>query len=215
MSGRVSAAPDDSLFKQLTNTYAHNHGTLCRGNICKGDHFREGITNGAQWYDVPGGMEDFNYLHSDCYEISCFLELSCCKYPMGSALPKEWRNNKESRMKYMEATHIGVKGRGSSRMRRATPSIIPGTYTITMSAIDYEPENAENIVVTDSGAAIVQDLKDGCGTGFEDGITNSAMWYSVSGGMQDWNWVTPPRHLTQEVSTTSSPILSTVLQIIR
>ena len=118
-------------------------------------------------------------------------------------------------MKYMEATHMGVKGRGSSRMRRATPSIIPGTYTITMSAIDYEPETAENIVVNDSGAAIVQDLKDGCGTGFEDGITNSAMWYSVSGGMQDWNWVTPPRHLTQEVSTTSSPILSTVLQIIR
>ena len=29
-----------------------------------------------------------------------------------------------------------------------------------MSAMDHEPETAENIVVTDSWAAIVQDLKD-------------------------------------------------------
>ena len=108
MSGRVSAAPDDALFKQLTKTYANNHVTLYRGNICKGDHFREGITNGAQWYDVPGGMEDFNFLHSNCFEIT--MELSCCKYPMGSALPEEWLNNKEARMKYMEAAHMGVKG---------------------------------------------------------------------------------------------------------
>ena len=157
------------MFKHLAHTYANNHGTMYRGNICKGDHFKEGITNGAQWYDVPGGMEDFNYLHSNCFEIT--MELSCCKYPMGSALPEEWRNNKEAMMKYMEAAHIGVKGvvkdeagypiylasvqvQGIDHNVTTTEQgefwrlLVPGTYTITVSAMDHEPKTVENIVVT-------------------------------------------------------------------
>ena len=179
MSGRVSAAPDDALFKHLAHVYANNHATMHRGNICPGDHFKEGITNGAQWYDVPGGMEDFNYLHSNCFEIT--MELSCCKYPMGSKLPEEWRNNKEAMMKYMEAVHIGVKGvvkdeagypiylasvqvQGIDHNVTTTEQgefwrlLIPGTYTITVSAMEHKPKTVENIVVTDSGAATVQDF---------------------------------------------------------
>ena len=179
MSGRVSAAPDDALFKHLAHVYANNHATMHRGNICPGDHFKEGITNGAQWYDVPGGMEDFNYLHSNCFEIT--MELSCCKYPMGSKLPEEWRNNKEAMMKYMEAVHIGVKGvvkdeagypiylasvqvQGIDHNVTTTEQgeywrlLVPGTYTVTVSAMEHESKTVENIVVTDSGTATLQDF---------------------------------------------------------
>ena len=79
-----------------------------RRSRCGPDNFRNGITNGAQWYDVPGGMQDFNYIHSNDFEIT--LELTCCKYPKANTLVSEWRNNKEALLKYMELVHSGIKG---------------------------------------------------------------------------------------------------------
>jgi len=55
-----------------------------------------------------GGMQDFNYVHSNCFEVT--FELSCCKFPNASVLPVEWANNKESLLSFMEAVHMGVKG---------------------------------------------------------------------------------------------------------
>lgn len=55
-----------------------------------------------------GGMQDFNYVHSNCFEVT--FELSCCKYPSASTMPAEWSKNKESLISYIEATQWGVKG---------------------------------------------------------------------------------------------------------
>jgi len=169
IQGSYSGAPDDAIFKQLATIYASNHKTMFKGNLCAGDNFKDGITNGAYWYDVPGGMEDFNYLHSNCFEIT--MELSCCKYPKGSALPLEWRNNKESMLKYMEATHLGVKGlvqddngnpvkdaiiviqeinhNVTSTNRGEYWRILPiGKYSMTVSAEGFESSNPHSIVLT-------------------------------------------------------------------
>lgn len=53
-------------------------------------------------------MQDFNYVKSNCFEVT--FELSCCKFPNATVLPQEWRNNKESLLSFIEATHWGVKG---------------------------------------------------------------------------------------------------------
>lgn len=59
-------------------------------------------------YEVIGGMQDYNYARSNAFDIT--FELSCCKYPPGSAIPDQWLLNKESLLKYLEQVHIGIKG---------------------------------------------------------------------------------------------------------
>lgn len=45
-------------------------------------------------------MQDYNYLHGNCMEVT--FELSCCKYPPATELHKEWDMNRESLLAYME-----------------------------------------------------------------------------------------------------------------
>ena len=54
-TGFYSGAPDDAMFRLLAHTYADNHLTMAKTDgPCVGDHFKDGITNGAYWYELPG-----------------------------------------------------------------------------------------------------------------------------------------------------------------
>ncbi|KJH46367.1 zinc carboxypeptidase [Dictyocaulus viviparus] len=110
-----SASPDDGTFRWLARTYASNHAHMAKNDHppCDGtseDAFARqgGITNGAKWYSVSGGMQDFNYLATNAMEIT--LELSCEKMPDGKLLPQFWNDNKKSLLEYMFAIHSGIKG---------------------------------------------------------------------------------------------------------
>ena len=47
-----SPSPDNDVFKTLAKTYSHAHKKMHLAEPCPGDRetFRDGITNGAQWY---------------------------------------------------------------------------------------------------------------------------------------------------------------------
>ena len=54
----------------ISKLYAKNHFNMWEGvNLCEWDYFPGGFSNGAEWYIVEGGMVDFTYIHSNCFEI--------------------------------------------------------------------------------------------------------------------------------------------------
>lgn len=58
-ASQPSITPDDDVFKHLSLTYANNHAKMSRGVACKSaiPTFEQGITNGAAWYPLTGGMQ--------------------------------------------------------------------------------------------------------------------------------------------------------------
>ncbi|XP_025774375.1 carboxypeptidase D, partial [Puma concolor] len=180
-TGIYSKTSDDEVFKYLAKAYASNHPIMKTGAPhCPGDEdetFKDGITNGAHWYDVEGGMQDYNYVWANCFEIT--LELSCCKYPPASQLRQEWENNRESLITLIEKVHIGVKGFvkdsvTGSGLENATISVaginhnittgrfgdfhrllVPGTYNITAVLTGYMPLTVNNIIVKEGPATKV------------------------------------------------------------
>ncbi|NXF34997.1 CBPD Carboxypeptidase, partial [Nyctibius bracteatus] len=99
-----SKSPDDAVFQQLALSYSKENTKMYQGSPCKDmyptEYFPHGITNGAQWYNVPGGMQDWNYLNTNCFEVT--IELGCVKYPRAEELPKYWEQNRRSLLQFMK-----------------------------------------------------------------------------------------------------------------
>lgn len=109
-----TASPDDKTFKVLARSYSEYHKWMavphepCDKSGDDNFSVKDGITNGAEWYSVPGGMQDYNYLETNCMEIT--LELGCDKFPPASQLPQLWWDNIDSLFNFMFQSHIGIKG---------------------------------------------------------------------------------------------------------
>ncbi|KAM4611250.1 carboxypeptidase Z-like isoform 2-T2 [Polymixia lowei] len=105
-----SPTPDEQIFKFLARTYANAHSTMANESEWCGSsrNSQGGIVNGAQWYSFAGGMQDFNYLHTNCFEVT--VELGCDKFPAEEELYTGWHENKEALLTFIEAAHRGIKG---------------------------------------------------------------------------------------------------------
>lgn len=108
----ATPTPDDPVFRWLAFAYASTHRLmtdagrrLCHTHHCASE---DGTINGASWHTAAGSMNDFSYLHTNCFELSVYT--GCDKYPHQSELPEEWENNRESLLVFMEQVHRGIKG---------------------------------------------------------------------------------------------------------
>ena len=169
-----TASPDDDVFRQLAKSYSFAHPAMHLGEPCPGDSygFKDGITNGAAWYSVYGGMQDYNYLNSNCFEIT--IEQGCYKYPYTDALEGIWIENKDALITYILEVHRGVAGfvfdengfalaNASIEVTdRAHPVVttvtgeywrllVPGMYSIAAYAEGFSPVCASSIKVPNMG----------------------------------------------------------------
>lgn len=124
-----SATPDDQVFRYLARSFAKNHylmnNTIENHKYLKrakcdleDDFIKQGsITNGAAWYSIAGGMQDFAYLGSNDFELT--FELGCDKYPPEKDLGTEWENNRDALLLFMWQSHLGVKGLVMDKVTRA------------------------------------------------------------------------------------------------
>ena len=96
---------DDAWWQLVSREYAD----LCHQvNPNYMTFMNNGITNGAQWYMIGGGRQDYmNYYHK-CREVT--IECSDTKCPSGSQLPNFWNINKNSIFAYMNQCLYGIHG---------------------------------------------------------------------------------------------------------
>jgi len=136
--------------------------------------FTNGITNGAAWYVVQGGMQDWFYRFMTCNEVT--IELSDTPNPTpASLLPALWDDNRPAMLAFLEAVHIGVHGlvtdavAGAPLAAKVTVAgntqsvftdeqvgdyyrmLLPGTYTLTCSAPGYVTRTIRNVPVAAEG----------------------------------------------------------------
>lgn len=100
------ATPDDPLFVSLARTYADRNPSMLGSN--SDPSYNNGICNGADWYVVYGGLQDWGYVWHGNNEIT--MEISQAKWPAADQLPTFWDQNREAMLAYLERVFEGVRG---------------------------------------------------------------------------------------------------------
>lgn len=158
------------------------HSTMHLGKPCPKyltESFPEGITNGAAWYPVTGGMQDWNYVAAGVFELT--LELGCTKFPRADQLAGLWSANREALLSYAEQVHRGLYGFVRSSIGtpvagatitvgdavhtvRSTAAgeywrlLVPGRYNITVEAAGFAVHFEEVEVPAANGGRLLHDI---------------------------------------------------------
>ena len=96
---------DDQWYQLISHEYAD----LC--HVQSSNYmtdYNNGVTNGAQWYMIGGGRQDYMNGYAECRELT--IECSNTKCPSGSQMPNFWNINKNSIFAFVNQCLNGIHG---------------------------------------------------------------------------------------------------------
>lgn len=167
-----SPTPDDAMFIFISETYSQYNTPLWNSSS-----YYHGITNGAAWYVIYGGLQDWSYRYMGTNEVT--IEVSTSDRPSASQLPTFWQQNRESMLSYIETCLMGIRGivtdANDAKPLAATMRIIdrdhdiftdpdigdyhrmvePGAYDLRFTAEGYDPAIVRNVAVGAGDATVV------------------------------------------------------------
>ncbi|MBO6026904.1 MAG: carboxypeptidase regulatory-like domain-containing protein [Bacteroidales bacterium] len=96
---------DDQWYQLISHEYAD----LCHAvSSSYMTAYNNGVTNGAQWYMIGGGRQDYMNGYAECRELT--IECSSTKCPPASQMPNFWNINKNAIFAYMNQCLNGIHG---------------------------------------------------------------------------------------------------------
>ena len=175
--------PDHDWYEHVSVEYA----THCQNNSPSGymsvdkdasTYPSSGVTNGAAWYVIYGGRQDYMNYYRHSREV--IIELSDTKWVKGNQLPKYWNYNKQAFLDYIKQVNFGFQGivtdesgnpieakvyiNGHDQLNSWITSnkdlgdyyrpIKAGTYNVTFEAPGYVTQNRNITIVTDNTTVI-------------------------------------------------------------
>ena len=201
---------DDAWYQLISHEYADLTHQVNPNYMTD---YNNGITNGAQWYMIGGGRQDYMNGYAQCRELT--IECSNSKMPNGSQLPSFWNYNKNSIFAFMTQCIYGIHGtvtdEANGQPLNATITItnhddsysvveshLPagdyhrpikgGTYEVTYACNGYYPQT-HTITVAD-GETVVFDVQLEAGEGlipdFNANATDVALGGSVNFTDNTW-----------------------------
>ncbi|NUM36442.1 MAG: DUF2817 domain-containing protein [Candidatus Brocadiae bacterium] len=141
----------------------------------KSTSFKDGITNGYDWYEVNSGMQDWNYHWHNCLDLT--VEVSQQKWPGADTLPQYWKDNKESLLWSLAQARRGIQGIVKDKVTQKAVEakiqvsniskvfttnkgngfynlvLMPGKHTVKFTAPGYE-DYILNVLVEDNDVKI-------------------------------------------------------------
>lgn len=195
---------DDSWWQMVSREYAD----LCQEqNSSYMTDLNNGITNGAQWYRIGGGRQDYMNYYMGCREVT--IECSVVKCPSPSDLPSFWDYNYNSIFAYMNQALCGIHGtvvdaatnqpieatielaghdHDYSKVSTQLPAgdfhrpIDAGTYSVLVTANGYVPQQFELTVV--DGQPTILNVELEVGEGLLPEFNASLTEVSLGGSVQ-------------------------------
>ena len=165
-----SLHPDNDWYISSSQVYANSAQSHSPAGYFAGN-FPNGITNGAVWYVISGGRQDWMNYTAHSREVT--IELSDDKLPAASTLPSYWSYNYDALLSYLEQGLYGIHGMVKDAYGNPLSATItvnghdtalsvissdpaggdfyrylnPGTYSLTVSTSGYPDKTISGVVV--------------------------------------------------------------------